>query len=260
MPNQRYFKLGNGEQKVLVLHDFFASTESYNPLHNYLNQEKFTYVFFDLRGYGRSINIEGNYTLEEVSSDCLKLADDLGWESFHVVGHSMTGMTIQHLNAKAPERVISATAITPVPATGSPIPEDFLEYTLAGIRGDDAIIADIVSGTSGGRYNDAFVQFKLKQFRKSASVDARLGYLKMFSQNDISKDVQGLKTPYHVIIGLCDSEWHNREVMEKTFCLFFENCQISEIADASHFPMQETPILLASQIESFLLSKSAVHI
>ena len=112
----------------------------------------------------------------------------------------------------------------------------------------------MIRNTSGGRYNEAFIRFKLKQFRESATVEARLAYLHMFSQNDISEKVKGLQTPYHVIVGLCDSDWHNREVMESTFGTFFPHCTISEIADASHFPMQETPILLASTIETFLLS------
>lgn len=252
----RYQTLGSGPNKVLVLHDFFANTASYDGLHAFLDQEQSTYVFFDLRGYGRSKDIEGEYTLNEVTQDCLALVDHLGWDTFHAVGHSMTGLTVQHLNYTAPERLESVTAITPVPAIGSAIPEDFLEVIRTGIKGNDEIMSEIIRNASGMRYNDAFIQFKLKQFRASATVDARLGYLNMFTQNDISNEVQGLQTPYHVIIGKCDSEWHNREVMESTFAKYFPNCKISEIADASHYPMQETPILLASHIESFILKQS----
>lgn len=248
----RYTLLGTGPEKVLVLHDFFYHTGSYSPLHSYLDQRHFTYAFFDLRGYGQSKELSGQYSLEEVTSDCLSLLDHLKWSKFHALGHSMTGLTIQYLTSRIPERVLSATAITPVPATGSAIPPDFLEYTRMGIRSEDTIIKEIIRTASGGRYNESFIDFKLQQFRAAATVEARLGYLNMFSQNDISKEVQGLKTPYHVIIGKCDSDWHNREVMDKTFATFYPNCTISEIADASHFPMQETPILLASLIESYL--------
>jgi 3-oxoadipate enol-lactonase len=248
----RYQTLGNGQEKVLVLHDFFASTESYQPLHPYLNQNKFTYAFFDLRGYGRSKNIKGNYTLEEITQDCLELAEHLNWNAFHVIGHSMTGLAIQHLNAIKPDAIKTATAITPVPATGSPIPEDFLQVIRAGVNGDDAIIRSIIHTASGERYNDAFLDFKLEQFRRNAVPEARLGYLKMFTENNISEQVSGLNTPYHVIFGGCDSEWHGRKIMEETFGVFFPNCTITEIPDASHYPMQETPILLTSHIEHFL--------
>ncbi len=244
--------LGNGAEKVLVMHDFFASTESYKSLENYLDQETFTYAFFDLRGYGQSQNVEGEYTLKEVTCDCLDLAEQLGWAEFHVVGHSMTGLTIQHLNATAFDKILTATAITPVPATGSPIPEDFLEVTRAGVRGDDAIIQNIVDMASGNRYNEAFLRYKVQQFRKTATIDARLGYLDMFTQNDISSMVTGLETPYHVIVGGSDSDWHNREAMENSFKVYFPNCTITEIVDSGHYPMQETPPLLAAHLEQFL--------
>lgn len=254
--NERYTTLGNGLEKVLVLHDFFASTVSFEPLHNYLDTEKFTYVFFDLRGYGRSKSLEGNYTLEEVTKDCISLIKHLNWKKFHVIGHSMTGLTIQALTAEIPNHIVSATAITPVPATGSSIPEDFLEVIRAGINGDDSIMREIINSASGTRYNEAFLKFKLKQFRDSAIPQARLGYLKMFTKNDISEKVKGNGIPYHVIIGACDSEWHNREVMDQTFGKFYPNYTLTEIADASHYPMQDTPILLASHIENFLNSHS----
>src|SRR5262249_28733667 len=127
-------------------------------------------------------------------------------------------------------------------------------FVTEGIKGNDTIISEIVKSIGRNRYNKPFIDFKLKQFRQSATPEARLGYLEMFSQNDISGDIKGLKTPYHVIIGSQDSEWHSREVMENTFAKFYPNCIISEIADASHYPMQETPILLASLIEGFLLN------
>ncbi len=246
---KRYKLFGKGPQHVMVMHDWFSDCSSYDFLFPFLDQEAFTYAFFDLRGYGRSKEIKGEYTLEEVTTDCLELADALGWQEFHVVGHSMTGLTIQHLNLKAPKRLQSVTAITPVPATGSPIPPDFLDYIRTAVLGDDDAAKDIIRNTSGERYNEPFVSYKFKTFREVATPEARLGYLKMFSENNIVDEVKGLETPYHVIIGACDSEWHNREVMEKTFLSYFSNATLSEIADASHFPMQETPILLASLME-----------
>ena len=71
---------------------------------------------------------------------------------------------------------------------------------------------------------------------------ARLDYLKMFTENDISTQVQGLETPFHVIIGQCGSDWHNREVMENSFGVYFPNCTITEIADAGHCPIHDTSL------------------
>lgn len=138
--NNRFTTVGKGPEKVLVLHDFFAHTASYEPLHSYLDKNLFTYVFFDLRGYGKSKEMTGTYTLKEVTEDCLTLLDQLGWKNFHAIGHSMTGLTIQYLNRCIPDRMLSATAITPVPATGSPLPEDFLAYICEGINGARSLV------------------------------------------------------------------------------------------------------------------------
>jgi len=253
----RHSLLGSGSHKILVLHDWFCDCSSYDSTLNYLNQTDFTYAFLDLRGYGKSKHIEGNYSLEEVTQDCLELADFLGWDQFHVIGHSMTGLAAQHLNLTASQRLLSVTALTPVPATGSPIPADFLEVIQSGVRENDEIAKEIIRTASGGRYSETFVQYKLEKFRESATVNARLGYLKMFSENDISEQVKGLTTPYHVIIGAWDSEWHSREVMEQTFVNFYPNTTLSEVANASHFPMQETPVFLVSLFENFILESTA---
>ncbi len=252
---------GKGLTNVLVMHDWFCDCTCYAPALPYLNEDEFTYAFFDLRGYGKSIEIPGSYTCEEVTRDCLELVEELGWETFHIVGHSMTGFTIQHLNQAAEDRILSATAIAPVPATGSPIPEEFVSVIMQALNGDDAVAKEILNNATGNRYGDGFLDFKIRQFRKTATNAAREGYLNMFSKNDISDLVQGIKTPYYVIVGAKDSEWHGKEMMEQTFGKFFENCQITEIADASHYPMQETPPLFASHFEKFLKahSKTSLH-
>lgn len=253
MITERTLTIGMGKEHVLVMHDWFSDCTSYHTIIPYLDFQRFTYAFFDLRGYGKSIEITGSYTLDEVSADCIALVDALKWKQFHVVGHSMTGLTAQHLNALITDRILSVTAVTPVPARGSDIPPEFIEIIKQGVAGNDQIMMEIIKGTSGGIYSDGFYQDKLRQFRQSASVEARLGYLKMFSENDITDMVKGLETPFHVIIGSRDSEWHNREVMESTFGVIYPNCVIEEISDASHFPMQETPVMFASTLERYPL-------
>ena len=40
----------------------------------------------DLRGYGRSMGMWGDYSLPAMAADCLELADRLRWSRFHVIG------------------------------------------------------------------------------------------------------------------------------------------------------------------------------
>src|SRR5436853_481233 len=47
---------------------------------------------FDNRGMGRSQPLEGRLSIEQMTEDVLALMDAQGWESAHVVGHSMGGL------------------------------------------------------------------------------------------------------------------------------------------------------------------------
>jgi 3-oxoadipate enol-lactonase len=61
----------------------------------YLDSNAFTYVFADIRGYGESRDIKGEFTAKEVAKDIITLANHLDWDQFNLIGHSMTGMVVQ---------------------------------------------------------------------------------------------------------------------------------------------------------------------
>ena len=109
----RYALHGSGPQRVLVMHDWNGDHTNYDPILPYLNCTEFSYAFVDLRGYGASRDVPGRYTVGEIASDCMAVADELGWRRFHIVGHSMTGMAAQRIAADAPSRVKSAIAVCP---------------------------------------------------------------------------------------------------------------------------------------------------
>ena len=113
-----YSPIGSGDQKVIVLHGWLGDHTVFAPLMPLLDRDTYTYVFVDYRGYGASLDIAGDFTVEEIAADVLELASHLNWERFHVIGHSMGGKVAQYLAASAPERVQSVTALTAVPASG----------------------------------------------------------------------------------------------------------------------------------------------
>jgi pimeloyl-ACP methyl ester carboxylesterase len=64
-------------------------------------------MVFDNRGIGRSQPCRGALTIQAMAADALALMDAAGWESAHVVGHSMGGLIAQQLALGAPHRVRS---------------------------------------------------------------------------------------------------------------------------------------------------------
>ena len=100
-----YQKLGNGNHKVIGLHGWFGDHTTYDPMRTALSLDEFTYVFPAYRGYGLSRHLSGNYSNKEIAADVIALADELGWDRFSLIGHSMGGKAIQRVLVDAPKRV-----------------------------------------------------------------------------------------------------------------------------------------------------------
>jgi pimeloyl-ACP methyl ester carboxylesterase len=68
-------------------------------------------LVMDNRGHGRSEAPEdrSSYTIEQMASDALALADELEHERFHLVGHSMGGAIAQEVALRSPGRLLSLT-------------------------------------------------------------------------------------------------------------------------------------------------------
>jgi pimeloyl-ACP methyl ester carboxylesterase len=99
-----YVKVGRGDHHVIALHGWFGSALGWGSLTDYLNTAQFGYVFPDLRGYGSRRDEAGEFTMAEAAADAIALADSLGWDRFSLVGHSMSGVAIQHVLLQAPHR------------------------------------------------------------------------------------------------------------------------------------------------------------
>ncbi|RQS76905.1 alpha/beta hydrolase [Burkholderia sp. Bp8963] len=133
-----YVQHGTGPDGVMVLHDWLGDHTNYDPLLPYLDTAAFTYVFADLRGYGKSRHLTGACTVDEIAADCVALADRLGWQRFRLIGHSMTGMVTQRVAADAPSRIKSAIAVCPVSAAGNRLGDEARAFFASTIGNDDA--------------------------------------------------------------------------------------------------------------------------
>ena len=243
---------GNGYNKVLVMHDWFSDCSSYDSVIPFLDTTLFTYVFMDLRGYGKSKSIQGECSVQEAVGDAIALVNHLKWDQFHIIGHSMSAMIAQQIALEAEDRVKSVIAITPVPACGSPVPEEVLEFLEDAAICNDQSAAQIIGFMTSGKLPMHFADYKVKEWRRTSAPEARTAYLHMFTQTDFSQQVKGLRVPFFVIIGSHDAEAYSEFVMRETFLKWYPNAELAVIANSGHYPMQETPLYLLSLIEGFL--------
>lgn len=119
--------MGKAARRVSFFTTGWGDSANYEPLIPCLDPSTYTYVFADVRGYGTSRHLTGAYSVEEVTADAFRLADKLGWQRFHVIGHSMTGIVVQRMTVdnwtSGAKRLKSVVAITPVSADGYPADE-----------------------------------------------------------------------------------------------------------------------------------------
>lgn len=149
---------GEGGHPLLLLHGFTGAKEDFTPWLDALAARGFHAVAPDHRGHGDSSkpDDEAAYSLDQFALDALGLADVLGWERFHLVGHSMGGMIAQHLVLTAHDRVESLVLMDTGHGTVDMDPE-LASWGLALVRaeGMDAL-ADVLVAIEGPLYTDAY--------------------------------------------------------------------------------------------------------
>ncbi|MBG9390488.1 alpha/beta fold hydrolase [Caenimonas aquaedulcis] len=247
--------VGSGPRKVLALHGWFGSAEGWGPMVESLDTAGFTYVFMDCRGYGGARHMKGEYTMQEVARDAVTTADFLGWDRFSLVGHSMGGAAIQHVLASAPERVQALVGITPVPASGVPFDEQAWALFSSAAQSEASRRA-IIDFSTGSRLSATWVDRLVAKSMARSQADAFGAYLHSWARTDISSRIQGAKVPVKVIVGEHDPGL-NAAVMQATWLAWYPNATLDFMANAGHYPMDETPVALATTIEKFL--KGAVQ-
>ena len=245
-----YVKVGTGDHHVLALHGWFGSALGWGTLPDYLDTSQFSYVFPDLRGYGSRRGEAGEFTMAEAAADAIVLADSLGWERFSLIGHSMSGVAIQHVVLQAPHRVRRLVGVAPVPANGLPLGES--EWSLfSSAAASPASRAMIINYSTGSRLTPTFVDQLVKHSLENADETAFGRYLETWAKADILTRVKGIEVPVKVITGEYDPT-QPAEFMEMAWLQPYPNSELEVLRGAGHYPMFETPIALAASIEEFL--------
>ncbi|GEL21245.1 esterase [Pseudonocardia sulfidoxydans NBRC 16205] len=246
--------VGTGPNRVLAFHGWFGSSAGWGHFPEYVDQEQFSYAFLDCRGYGRRKDVTGEYTMEEISADALAAADALGWDTFHLLGHSMGAFAMQHLLVAAPERVQKLYSLSGVPATGGQLDDQVLGMFSAAPQSLEARIG-LTHFATGSRLPDSFAARIATESQANSTVEAFAGHLLPWARGtDISEQVRGLKHPVKALVGEYDPAL-TEEVSRATWLEFFPDCEIGTIPNTGHYAMYEAPAWLAASVEEFFLRR-----
>jgi pimeloyl-ACP methyl ester carboxylesterase len=114
-----YERAGSGEPVILVM-GLGTPRVGWFFQNAFLSQH-FDVVSFDNRGCGETVCAQP-WSMADMASDVLAIADEFGFETFHLVGISMGGMISQELVLTAPERVRSLTLMSTTPGGPESVP------------------------------------------------------------------------------------------------------------------------------------------
>ena len=183
---------GTGKEGVIVMHDFYGCKDTWSFARKFFNTSEFTFAFTEVRGYGDSRHFLGEYSPKEASTDILKLADNLGWDSFHIMGHSMSGMLAQRVMLDGGSRVQSAILNTPVAASGLSFSPEGFALIEESIDSNKALVRAF-NALAGERLGKEWSDFKVRQTRANRLKKAQSEYFK--NCREFTLELSDDKTP-----------------------------------------------------------------
>jgi pimeloyl-ACP methyl ester carboxylesterase len=236
---------------VIVLHDFYGCRDTWAFAREFFDVDRFTFAFTELRGYGASRNLAGEYTPREAAADVLRLADNLGWHHFHLIGHSISGMLAQRVVLDGDGRVRSAVLNTPVAASGLAFSPEGFELIRGSIDSDE-LLGQAFAALTGNRLGAGWERYKIRQQRASRNREANLAYLRNCTEQGFLDQIRGNRTPMLIIVGEHDMEPFSAATATATFLDWYPCAELTVCGNAGHYPQQEAPVYVAALINAFL--------
>ena len=113
-----YKKYGESGAVVIIIHGIFGMLDNWQ-YHAKLLSEKYQVISVDARNHGKSFHAD-TMSYEEMATDIIVLADSIGFDQFHLMGHSMGGKIAMKCAEMFPNRLSSLLVIDIAPKAYPP--------------------------------------------------------------------------------------------------------------------------------------------
>jgi pimeloyl-ACP methyl ester carboxylesterase len=224
---------------ILFLHGFGSTKEDYADIVRYAEFAGHPFVAYDAPGCGETECADlAKVSIPFLMKTTLAVLERVGFDRFHLVGHSMGGLTALMLAHQYPERIVSFADIE-----GNIAPEDcFLSRQVIEHPNDDPeqFFDDFIERTrQAPAYASALYAASLRHKVRSRAVAAIFRSMVDLSDNgDLMNKFLGLPFPRMFMYGQQNASLsYLKSIQEK-------GVELAEIPDCGHFPMYSNPVLM----------------
>jgi len=239
---------------VLLLHGFPLSSGIWDPIRPALEQVA-RLITPDLRGFGGSDASEGDYDVDTMADDVLRLADVLGLDRLVLGGHSMGGYVALRIAACHPDRLLGLVLVDTRAEADSLEAKARRNASIDWIRrrGSAEFLADFIPNLLGPETRRRARRFVDELLLLAAEVPDHvlIGCLAgMRDRPDSASLLPGIDVPTLVITGRDDTVTPPGVAEEMARRL--PRATLALVPEAGHTPMIERPVITADVISAFL--------
>jgi haloalkane dehalogenase len=242
------------EKTVVMIHGFMGSSYEYNDFFLTMGVDSdFTFIAFDTMGFGLSDKpLDFEYTSQNHAVTLSQAIDNLGIETFSLMGHSMGGgiaIRMSLLDQSRIENLVLIAAVGPelMEGTDSAPPLWFFDLLF---KNYFAQRLGINSATVENLSREAFAPFIVQ----NAAIPSAVLQKFTIDQDTVSyfDELKGLTVRTFLIYGSEDS-WTPPSLL-LTYVQEMPGSSGYQLANSGHLPYLEQPEELISLIENFLIN------
>lgn len=232
---------------ILFLHGFGGTKEDYADIIQRLELNAHSVLAYDAPGCGQSVSSDlSKNSIPFLLNVARTMLDDSGIERFHLVGHSMGGLTSLLLAEAESDRLVSFTNIE-----GNVAPEDcFLSRQIFDYPESDAelFFNDFIERVADSRFaSSALYSASLRHKVHAAAVRPIFTSMVELSDNGALLDrYLAIPAPKMFVYGEQNNSLSYLSQLEKG------GVELAEIPLSAHFPMYSNPPVFWQRFEKFI--------
>jgi len=234
---------------IVFLHGFGSTKEDYADVVRHAAFAGHAFLAYDAPGCGESHCADlSRVSIPFLVNTAMEMLDRLAIDRFHLVGHSMGGLTALMLADRQPDRVLSFVNIE-----GNIAPEDcFLSRQIVDYPAADAerFFDDFIARTlHSPAYASALYAASLRHKVRAGAVGGIFRSMVELSDNaDLMGKFLKLPCPRMFMHGEQNASLSYLDLIES------RGVRLSRISACGHFPMYSNPVSMWQEIAAFLTS------